>query len=313
MTTQQQLAKTAAAVPTAEVVASVVLDGDLSRLSPPQMLAYYKSVCESVGLNPLTKPFDFLKLSGKLVLYAKRDATDQLRKLHGVSIERVEREIVEGIYSVTAYAKDKTGRTDIAIGAVALGDLKGEARANAVMKAETKAKRRVTLSICGLGMLDETETGSIPGAQVVNYDPSTGEIHDDALPSPAKPAILEGPAFDDKPTPGQTGTVSEQQIKRFFAIARKAGWHDTDIKHALRAKFDVMHTKEMRTDPAGSGKSQYDRICEFFGKSPDQVAFEDNEEQARLAEEEQREALERSREAQDKKPPTVATKDTVPF
>jgi hypothetical protein len=33
-----------------------------------------------------------------------------------------------------------------------------------MMKAETKAKRRVTLSICGLGMLDETEVADIPGA-----------------------------------------------------------------------------------------------------------------------------------------------------
>ena len=35
------------------------------------------------------------------------------------------------------------------------------ALANAIMKAETKAKRRVTLSICGLGMLDETELETI--------------------------------------------------------------------------------------------------------------------------------------------------------
>jgi hypothetical protein len=40
--------------------------------------------------------------------------------------------------------------------------------ANALMKAETKSKRRVTLSICGLGFLDETEADSIPGAVVHN-------------------------------------------------------------------------------------------------------------------------------------------------
>ena len=31
-----------------------------------------------------------------------------------------------------------------------------------MMKAETKAKRRVTLSVCGLGLLDETEIADIP-------------------------------------------------------------------------------------------------------------------------------------------------------
>jgi hypothetical protein len=42
----------------------------------------------------------------------------------------------------------------------------GEALEIAFLKAETKSKRRVTLSICGLGMLDETEVETIPGAVV---------------------------------------------------------------------------------------------------------------------------------------------------
>ena len=36
------------------------------------------------------------------------------------------------------------------------------ALANAIMKTETKAKRRATLSICGLGFLDESEIETIP-------------------------------------------------------------------------------------------------------------------------------------------------------
>jgi hypothetical protein len=66
------------------------------------------------------------------------------------------------IYVVTARAKDRTGREDESTGAVPLGNLKGDALANALMKAETKAKRRVTLSIAGLGWLDETELETIP-------------------------------------------------------------------------------------------------------------------------------------------------------
>src|SRR5262249_53952504 len=38
------------------------------------------------------------------------------------------------------------------------------------MRALTKAKRRVTLSICGLGMLDESEIESIKGAERVESD-----------------------------------------------------------------------------------------------------------------------------------------------
>src|SRR5690606_25662498 len=44
---------------------------------------------------------------------------------------------------------------------IPLGALKGEALANLRMKAVTKAKRRVTLSICGLGILDESELDTL--------------------------------------------------------------------------------------------------------------------------------------------------------
>jgi len=44
-----------------------------------------------------------------------------------------------------------------------------------MMKAETKAKRRVTLAICGLGFLDESEVDSIKGATQVVVNES-GEV-----------------------------------------------------------------------------------------------------------------------------------------
>lgn len=152
--------------PTAASVERVLIGGDLSKLSEAERLGYYKTVCESLGLNPLTQPFKYINLSGKLTLYATKDATEQLRKIHGVSIERLEKELRDDLYIVTAYAKDATGRMDASTGVVPLGNLKGENLANALMKGETKAKRRVTLSICGLGMLDETEIESISDAKV---------------------------------------------------------------------------------------------------------------------------------------------------
>jgi hypothetical protein len=65
---------------------------------------------------------------------------------------------------VTAKAMDKNGKVDTSTGAVTISNLKGDALANALMKAETKAKRRVTLSICGLGILDESETDTMKEA-----------------------------------------------------------------------------------------------------------------------------------------------------
>jgi hypothetical protein len=145
-----------------EVVEKVVIGGDLSGLNAAQRAEYYAAVCRSLGLNPLTKPFEYLTLNGKLRLYALRDCADQLRRLHGISIYIANRERMSDLYVVTARAKDRQGREDESTGAVTVGNLKGDALANALMKAETKAKRRVTLSIAGLGWLDETELETIP-------------------------------------------------------------------------------------------------------------------------------------------------------
>ena len=159
-----------------QVIEQVLMQGDLSKLTPPQRVMYYNKVCESLGLNPYTKPFDYIDLKGKLTLYAKKDATEQLRKAQKISITELSGRIVDDIYIVTVKACTPDGRVDQATGAVTIGGLRGEAKANAIMKAETKAKRRATLSIAGLGWTDETEIESIPGAKPVVVDPSTGEI-----------------------------------------------------------------------------------------------------------------------------------------
>src|SRR6185312_15618169 len=160
----------------ASAIETVLLKGDLSKLTDEQRLAYYQKLCETVGLNPLTQPFQYLSLNGKLVLYARKDCTDQLRSIHAVSVEKLEHKSEDGLFVVTANVRDAKGRTDAAIGATNIENLKGEAKANAMMKAETKAKRRATLSICGLGMLDETEIDSIPGAVPVNAIAADGKV-----------------------------------------------------------------------------------------------------------------------------------------
>jgi len=201
MTTAEQAALDLRKDPTANggsaLVEKVVVGGDLAKLSAAERLSYYTRICMSLGLNPLTRPFQYIWLNGKLTLYAGAGCTDQLRGKHGVSITKIERGGDDDTYEVVVYAKDKTGREDAAIGAVAIKGLTGEARANAKMKAETKGKRRVTLSIVGLGMMDESEVGpgfrlpdesqvtGITEAVRADVDPETGEIKDGTDPVPA--------------------------------------------------------------------------------------------------------------------------------
>src|SRR5215471_2387589 len=166
------------------IMESVLVKGDLSKLTPQERNDYYLAVCKSLGLNPLTKPLDYIVLSGKTVLYAKRDAADQLRKLNGVSIEITDKHFQDGLIVVTVKATDKTGRIDSDMGVVPMPKGADEIRSNAILKAVTKAKRRVTLSICGLGFLDESEIESIGDRRTFQETPQTepdeGEPKDEA-------------------------------------------------------------------------------------------------------------------------------------
>jgi hypothetical protein len=50
------------------------------------------------------------------------------------------------------------------------------------------------------------------------------------------------------------GVISEAQVKRFFAIAKGAGWKDAEIKDYLMKNHGIEHSKEIP-------KSKYEQIC----------------------------------------------------
>lgn len=150
-----------------QIISSIVINGDISKLSPQQKVGYYRKFCERLGLDPLSQPFKLLRLNGREIMYCDRSGAQQLNKIHKVSHVIKAREIVSGCYVVTAQASTPDGRRTESIGAVMIDNLKGDNLCNAMMKAETKAKRRATLDLLGLGILDETETDSIPNAQTV--------------------------------------------------------------------------------------------------------------------------------------------------
>jgi hypothetical protein len=181
----------------AESIEKALIVGDLAPLSVEQRLDYYKKVCLSLGLNPLTRPFDYIAFQGKMFLYARKDCTDQLRKIHGVSVTSMKKEVGDGYHSVEVEVRNRLGRTDTGTGVVFTGGLKGVDLANAMMKAETKAKRRATLSICGLGFLDEAELDGIPEANGV---------------TPAGRIIVE----NGKPVSAKS--VTEEDLKKYESI-----------------------------------------------------------------------------------------------
>lgn len=228
---------------------SVLLHGDLSRLSSEQKVSHYLKICEIVGVDPHLKPFEYIKMNGKEVLYATKSCTEQLRNKNKVSLSIVSRETIEGVYVVTANAK-MADREDASTGAVSIKGLSGEALANAFMKAETKAKRRVTLSICGLSLLDESEVHSVPGAT------KGGEV---ILP-PVWPAVNSPREYQVVGTPATNEDIKKEvdkAVARVLSNNQKEEPNDfapTPISDEVQSIIDSLGAAHDYTIPGGSLK-----------------------------------------------------------
>ncbi len=210
----------------AQIAEQVIIKGDLSKLSEPERMAYYSEVCRSLGLNPLTRPFEYITLNGRLTLYATRAAGDQLRSIRGITITGLDPRQVGDLFVVVATGRDRTGREDSSTGAVATRGLSGEALANAMMKAETKAKRRLTLSLAGLGWSDETEVESL--AEPPSSRPTLAER------AAARAAEIAGPDVAQMGADRTAGEFSEAEITEVGRSVYAAGLSASSLASLAR-------------------------------------------------------------------------------
>jgi hypothetical protein len=234
------------------IISSIVINGDISKLSPQQKVEYYRQFCERLGLDPLSQPFKLLRLNGKEVLYCDRTGAQQLNKLHKVSHEIKARETVSGCYVVTAQASTPDGRKTESIGAVTIDNLRGDALCNAMMKAETKAKRRATLDLLGLGILDETETETILHAQKIDA-----------------PAVSHTAAAA---TNADNTTSKVSQFKKKYESAEEIASaldNATDVKDI--ANLYYINAELVEANPELKGKFT-DKKNEFFGNNAHGIA-----------------------------------------
>lgn len=125
-----------------------------------------------MGLNPLTRPIDYIVQDGKMFPYLNATGIAQIRALHGISTKITQRQTDKThLHYVTAIATDSKGRNEESTAIISLCDrygkvLSGQRRADKMMAAETKAKRRATLALVGIPWADG---GKIQSSKA--YDP----------------------------------------------------------------------------------------------------------------------------------------------
>lgn len=162
-------------------IEKAILKNDLSSLTEIERVQYNLAACRSLGLNPVTRPFDYIVENGKMSLYLNAVGVAQLRAIYGISVKVKERSKDEEFLYCTAIAWDNSGRSEEATAILSLFDkynkpLTGQAKANAMMKLETKAKRRATLALRGIPWGDSGEIKSSVSDPPSDLLPIEGEI-----------------------------------------------------------------------------------------------------------------------------------------
>ncbi len=228
-----------------EMISSLVLNGDLRGLNPGQKVAYYRALCQRLGLDPATQPLKLLKLQGREILYCDRSGAQQLNRKHGIGHQIMAREVVNDCYVVTARATAQNGRYEESIGAVPILGLKGEALCNAMMKAETKAKRRSTLDLSGLGMLDESELGEWSAAGQTGTVEELGKVGIETLPKSKVQELREEMKAAEPPKPPRPSEESWKDVictygRKDGNIIGKALGH---ISHFAPVVMDSLYAK----------------------------------------------------------------------
>lgn len=243
-----------------DIINSLILTGDMSKLSPTQQTQYYTAVCKSVGVNPLTQPFAIITLQGKKILYATKGCTQQLSDNRKINTEIKKTESLNDVFIASCRATMPDGRYTDDIGVVSVAGLKGAELANAMMKSITKAKRRAVLALCGLGMPTEDEVEDMvqhPAAEK-NTDPNKSRVEnmidnqvEEAVVVKQKPSEPNPEPSSDTPKvqgviEGQprTGAVEGKGVKYLFKILDKE--YGTFDEKIIKEMMDIVDMQQKK-------------------------------------------------------------------
>lgn len=135
---------------------------DLEPLTETQRQEYVVNLCQHMGIPPelnlvMLTYLDEEDGPRRLVPWVKRGGTEIIRNNKGINISEITSKEVGGSFVVTARATNTDGRQEIAVGSKWISGLTGKDLDDAIMTAQTRACRRVTLQFVGAGVLDESE------------------------------------------------------------------------------------------------------------------------------------------------------------
>lgn len=179
---------------------------NLNTASNEQLNEYREAIAKVQGIDPLMLDFIWMDdaetgLKNR-VLYAKRGVAEILRQKLGIRTTSLVPYESSGWLMFTATGVDKDGRQEMAVGSAYLEGLKADKKAHAVMTAQTRAVRRLTMQFVTGGILDETEVQAqtaLTGAPAASGAQLAGS-----------PAVIPPPTVIPSAAPGKDITPSPE-------------------------------------------------------------------------------------------------------
>jgi hypothetical protein len=196
----------------------LVVNNDLSRLNPQERLQWYQAKCRIYGLDWRLAPFDYLALKTGLKLYLNALGADMLRKSQKISITEAHWEFIEALCVATVVGQTPDGRVDREIGVVSLRGVPPDGLADLPMKALTKAKRRLVISMGAMGTDEDIEMGNPPAHLI-----PAKELHEPEPPAPAADAEGAAPAVNETWMVHHRLTDDQQEALFNAAVERNVG------------------------------------------------------------------------------------------
>jgi len=146
-------------------------------MNEEQRQQYVRNVCEHMGVPPelnlvMLTYLDEQDGPRRLVAYAKRGATEIIRNNRNINVTELTSKEIGGSIVFTATGKDNNGRQEMSTGSRYIKDLEGRQLDDAIMTAQTRAVRRMTLQFVGAGVLDESEVNPSQPVALKNTNPS---------------------------------------------------------------------------------------------------------------------------------------------
>jgi hypothetical protein len=165
--------------------------GNVNLTRADEQQACAEALVQQLGLRMSSMPIKFLKTrNGEIQPYLTASGAADIMISTGASVTDVQMTTVHGCAICRSTILTRDNRTGVATGAVALDGLRGEALANAFMKAETKSVRRNVLRTCrpdAVWLIQDEDIEGIEGAKRLPevIDQPAAAVPQTELPEPA--------------------------------------------------------------------------------------------------------------------------------